>query len=305
MGLIEDLNAGKYNLVLIGILFVFMFHQYWCKTTEPMADTPSMDQIKDAIKQQYAVDVEAIRNLSNVATQLQAGGLTIPGHLTTTGQLSATSDTNEGGSIRIKNSLKNGKADQTNDWAIWNMTGGYDNKLAFWRYNGDGKNVGPSLELFDNGNAKFSNRIATNGLDPNDLPDGWGGGIRTFDIFSTGTVACGKDKKINASMNSDGIMACTTINVASDYRIKDNVTEVSSNDNFDKLRPVTYFNKINNKNEIGFIAHEVQELFPELVTGEKDGETNQSVNYIGLIPLLVNEIKELKLKLKVKQLEKK
>ena len=33
MTLLEDLNTGKYNLVLIGILFVFMFHQYWCKTT--------------------------------------------------------------------------------------------------------------------------------------------------------------------------------------------------------------------------------------------------------------------------------
>ena len=87
MGLLEDLNTGKYNLVLIGILFVFMFHQYWNKTTEPMADTPSIDQIKDAIKQQYAVDVEAIRNLSNVADKLLAGGLTIPGDLTIRGSL--------------------------------------------------------------------------------------------------------------------------------------------------------------------------------------------------------------------------
>jgi len=31
-----------------------------------------------------------------------------------------------------------------------------------------------------------------------------------------------------------------------------------------------------------------------LVTGEKDGEEMQSVNYIGLIPILINEIKMLK-----------
>ena len=300
MGLIEDLNTGKYNLVLISILFVFMFHQYWNKTSEPMADTQSTDQIKDAIKQVYAADVDAIRNLSNVATQLQKDGLTVPGHMNIKGKMNVSSDTNAkdfpdwlsmsvehaGDShIRLKTKADNNK----NIYLI--------NRDGHFRLNTEGPGGGDMFKVNKNG------IIATNGLDPTDLPAGWGGGIRTIDIFASGTIACGKDKKINASMNSDGIMACTTVNVASDYRIKDNVTEVSSNDNFNKLRPVTYFNKINNKNEIGFIAHEVQELFPELVTGEKDGETNQSVNYIGLIPLLVNEIKELKLK--IKQLEEK
>jgi hypothetical protein len=44
----------------------------------------------------------------------------------------------------------------------------------------------------------------------------------------------------------------------------------------------------------GFIAHEVQELFPFLVTGEKDGEIIQSINYNGFIPLVVKEIQSLK-----------
>jgi hypothetical protein len=45
---------------------------------------------------------------------------------------------------------------------------------------------------------------------------------------------------------------------------------------------------------MGFIAHELQEKYPFLVSGEKDGPENQSVNYIGLIALLVKEIQELK-----------
>jgi microcystin-dependent protein len=48
-----------------------------------MADV-SVD-IKEAIKQVYLADVEAIRNLSEVATKLQKEGLTIPGNLTVTG----------------------------------------------------------------------------------------------------------------------------------------------------------------------------------------------------------------------------
>jgi hypothetical protein len=45
---------------------------------------------------------------------------------------------------------------------------------------------------------------------------------------------------------------------------------------------------------MGFLAHEVQEIFPFLVNGEKDGDTYQSVNYNGFIALLVKEIQEIK-----------
>ncbi len=66
----------------------------------------------------------------------------------------------------------------------------------------------------------------------------------------------------------------------------------------DNLRPVQYINTILDKTDIGLIAHEVQEFFPELVTGEKDGETNQSINYIGLIGVLIKEIQDLKKEMK-------
>jgi len=44
----------------------------------------------------------------------------------------------------------------------------------------------------------------------------------------------------------------------------------------------------------------LQEYFPFLVDGRKDGETTQSVNYIGIIALLVKEVQELKKQLKEK-----
>jgi hypothetical protein len=53
-------------------------------------------------------------------------------------------------------------------------------------------------------------------------------------------------------------------------------------------------NKITKQQDIGLIAHELQEIYPELVTGEKDGTETQTINYIGLIPVLINEIKTLK-----------
>ena len=87
MGIFEDLNTGKYNLILFVIIFLLIFHQYFNNgTKEHMADVSST-QIADAVKKYYLADVEAIRNLSNIATQLQASGLTVPGDLKTSGEL--------------------------------------------------------------------------------------------------------------------------------------------------------------------------------------------------------------------------
>jgi hypothetical protein len=52
--------------------------------------------------------------------------------------------------------------------------------------------------------------------------------------------------------------------------------------------------RVKDKLEYGFIAHEVQDVFPEMVEGDKDGEEYQSINYVGLIPIMVHEIKQLK-----------
>ncbi len=90
MGLLEDLNSGKYNLILFGIIFIFIFHQYWNKKSEPMADVGSLteDKIKELIYKTYLIDVTAIKNLSDIATELQKDkGLTIPGDLTIKGKL--------------------------------------------------------------------------------------------------------------------------------------------------------------------------------------------------------------------------
>ena len=81
----------------------------------------------------------------------------------------------------------------------------------------------------------------------------------------------------------------------SDYRIKEQVTNLSLDEfTVDDLRPVFYYNINKKKQDFGFIAHEVQEHFPFLVYGEKDGEQLQGVNYDGFIGLLVKEIQELK-----------
>ena len=55
------------------------------------------------------------------------------------------------------------------------------------------------------GKLKAVGKISTNNLDPDNMPDGWGGGIRTLDLYSSGAIATGPDgKKVNAYINSAG-----------------------------------------------------------------------------------------------------
>ena len=89
-------------------------------------------------------------------------------------------------------------------------------------------------------------------------------------------------------------MSAASFSTPSDYRIKENVKTLDTSFNIDLLRPVQYANKLTKKKEIGLIAHELQEHYPFLVTGVKDGEETQTVNYIGLIGILIKEIQSLK-----------
>jgi hypothetical protein len=71
--------------------------------------------------------------------------------------------------------------------------------------------------------------------------------------------------------------------------------------NVDNLKPIIYTHKINNSTNIGFLAHDLQEYYPFLVSGVKDGTETQTVNYVGLVGVLTKEIQELKKEMKILQ----
>jgi len=108
---------------------------------------------------------------------------------------------------------------------------------------------------------------------------------------------------VGGNIDCSGNVNATSFNSSSDYRIKENVKQLDSMFVVDKLNPVTYLNNKLGKQDIGLIAHELQEIYPELVNGEKDGENLQSVNYIGLIPVLIKEVQELKKEIKLVKTE--
>jgi len=71
----------------------------------------------------------------------------------------------------------------------------------------------------------------------------------------------------SVSINSTSV----SYNTTSDYRLKENVQPMTGAlAKVAQLKPVTYQWKINGKDSEGFIAHELSEVCPHAVTGEKD-----------------------------------
>ena len=88
-----------------------------------------------------------------------------------------------------------------------------------------------------------------------------------------------------------GIITCTDINSTSDIKLKENIHTVQNAlDVVDNLRGVSFDWKESGRSSYGVIAQELEEVLPELVG---DGET-KSVNYNGIIGVLIEAIKELK-----------
>jgi hypothetical protein len=125
-------KSDIYFLILIMLFLILFYKIYKLENIKEGFDATS--DMKAVINQVYNADIESIRNLSSIATQLTTnGGLVMPGSL------------------------------------------------------------------------KVASKLATNNLDPNNMPDGWGGGLRIYDGYASGTMGFGPDgKSLKAYMNSSG-----------------------------------------------------------------------------------------------------
>jgi hypothetical protein len=109
---------------------------------------------------------------------------------------------------------------------------------------------------------------------------------------------------VRGSITTDGTN--TAYNTSSDYRLKENAQPLTGSGAFiDALKPKTWTWKETGAQGVGFIAHEVQEVSPGSVIGEKDGEQMQAMEY-GSAEFIANIIAELQsLRARVAQLEAK
>jgi hypothetical protein len=103
-------------------------------------------------------------------------------------------------------------------------------------------------------------------------------------------------KTINAKFNvliESNLTVLGSINNPSDINLKKNITELTTHDNnLLSLVPVTFEfkNDMNEKKHYGFIAQEVEKIYPELVSQEGSIKT---LNYIEFIPIILSKMKEM------------
>ena len=102
---------------------------------------------------------------------------------------------------------------------------------------------------------------------------------------------------VAGNLTVSGNVTATSFNATSDRRIKNNILSIDR-EVIDNILPRKYINLLTGKVEFGLIADEIQEIYPQIVNGNKDSLEFQSVNYIQLIPLLIKEVKDLKNKFK-------
>ena len=94
---------------------------------------------------------------------------------------------------------------------------------------------------------------------------------------------------INAANNT------TAYNTSSDYRLKENESSISDGiTRLKQLKPYRFNWKSNSSGDKvdGFFAHEVSNVIPEAVYGEKDGEEMQGIDQSKLVPLLTAALQE-------------
>ena len=103
----------------------------------------------------------------------------------------------------------------------------------------------------------------------------------------------------------------TSYNTSSDYRLKENITyDWTATDRLKQLKPARFNFIADDTNTLvdGFIAHEVSDVVPEAVGGEKDAVDEdgnidpQGIDQSKLVPLLVKTIQELEAR--ITELEK-
>jgi len=109
--------------------------------------------------------------------------------------------------------------------------------------------------------------------------------ITTQNIVASGGL------NITGNLNISGIITCTDLNSTSDINLKENIKTVENSLNtLTQLRGVSFDWKETGRSSYGVIAQELEEILPDLVT---NGEV-KSVNYNGLIGVLIESVKELK-----------
>jgi hypothetical protein len=214
-----------------------------------------------------------------------------------------------------------GSYDNSGTWSLRPLSGVF----SFYHYFGAGSAANPALAFYNDGTGSTdydtgiysggANILAfstagtarwTIGTGGDLVPATDGSGGSGFDIgsssyevdkfygytifFSNSASTTGTDLIVTAS----GQIAKKSSSIQYKENVKNLVFDSSK---LDILRPVSYDYKLNNAPDIGLVAEEVDEVFPELVNYDKEGKP-ESVKYHSLSVMLLDEVTKLRKEVK-------
>jgi hypothetical protein len=146
--------------------------------------------------------------------------------------------------------------------------------VVIGQYNSSGSSVTNNATSFNTANTAF---VIGNGADSSNKSD-------AFKVMFNGDTTVSNDLTVSGD-----------VVISSDARLKSNIESLGST--LSKLLQIdgkSY--EMKGKQKIGVLAQEIKEVFPELVS-EDDNEM-LAVNYQGLVPVLINALKEQDAKMK-------
>ena len=141
--------------------------------------------------------------------------------------------------------------------------------LVIGQYNSSGSTVTSNATAFSTANTAF---VIGNGT--------YGNTSDAFKVLFNGDTTVGNDLTVSGD-----------VVVSSDARLKANIVSLGST--LAKLLLIdgkSYTMKKDGKQKIGVLAQDIQKVFPELVS--TDDRDMLAVNYQGLVPVLINALKE-------------
>jgi hypothetical protein len=204
-----------------------------------------------------------------------------------------------------------------------NSTQGHYGSGLRWSVRENGTNLTPKMQLNPSGNLSIGStagsaaKLYVEGSSAINAARfyGTGGTVAPLELRQNNTAGWfAKFYSDNFGTYVGGISfygSTTTFSTSSDYRLKENIIPISDSiTRLKQLKPSRFnFKQYPEITIDGFLAHEVQDIVPEAVTGDKDEldlsgkPVYQAIDHSRLIPLLVASIQELELR--VKELENK
>lgn len=119
-------------------------------------------------------------------------------------------------------------------------------------------------------------------------------GPETITISSTNNVGIGStiptsNFVVTGNVTISGVVTATDYNSTSDIALKQNIHKIENSiSKIIEIDGVSFNWKETNKPSMGVIAQNIEKVFPELVNGEDP----KTVNYNGIIGVLIEAVKE-------------